>query len=42
MVLKKKKIVNKWIVHVMTVKKNNPKLTFAEVLKKASKTYVKV
>lgn len=32
-------MTNPWLEHVKKVKKENPKLAFKEVLKKAKKTY---
>ncbi len=33
--------MNKWLVHVMKVKKQNPKLSFKQVLIKAKSSYKK-
>jgi len=32
---------NPWIKHLMEVKKENPKLSLADAMKKAKKTYTK-
>ncbi len=32
---------NPWLVHIKTTKKQNPKLSFKQVLVKAGKTYKK-
>jgi len=35
------KKINPWLLHVKKVKKENPKLSFKEVLKEAKKSYKK-
>jgi hypothetical protein len=36
-----KKKTNPWMKHLMKVKKDNPKLSLTEAMKKAKKTYKK-
>jgi len=37
----KTKTTNPWLIHLMQVKKDNPKLTLTEAMKKAKKSYKK-